>query len=89
MADHSEHAMSKPSAEGEVLAGQHADLLRMVYGAQAAQIIYVAAKLEVADLLASGPRASADLVAVTAIDELTLRRLLRGLVSLGICAEVE
>src|SRR6266498_4047788 len=81
--------MSKPSAEGEVLAGQHADLLRMVYGAQAAQIIYVAAKLEVADLLAPGPRASADLVALTTIDELTLRRLLRGLVSLGICAEVE
>src|SRR6266496_2982905 len=39
--------MGKPDAEGEVLAGQDATLLRMVYGAQAAQIIYVAAKVEI------------------------------------------
>jgi hypothetical protein len=81
--------MGKPDAEGEALAGQHATLLRMVYGAQAAQIIYVAAKVEIADLLASGPRTSADLAAATTVDELTLRRLLRGLVSLGVCSEVE
>jgi hypothetical protein len=75
--------MSGSNIEGEGPTSEQANLLRMVYGAQAAQIIYVAAKVAVADLFASGTQGSSELAKATGIDEPTLRRLLRGLVSLG------
>jgi hypothetical protein len=68
---------------------QHARLLRHVYGDQVAQIIYVATKLEVPDLLSDGPRTSGELATATTIEEATLRRVLRGLIALGLCFEVE
>jgi hypothetical protein len=61
----------------------------MVYGAQTAQVIYVAAKLGLADLLTEGPRASSELAPGAGVDESILRRVLRGLVSLGLCIEIE
>ena len=67
----------------------HARLLRMVYGGEVAQIIYVATKLEVPDLLSDGPRGSGELATATTIEEPTLRRVLRGLIALGLCVEVE
>src|ERR1041385_4761982 len=81
--------MSQPADEAEALARQHAILLRMVYGAQVAQILYVATKLELVELLASGPRTTANLAAATIVGEVALRRLLRGLVSLGVLSEVD
>ena len=81
--------MSEPDIGCKAIAGQHLSLLRIVYGAQAAQIVYVAAKLGIADLLAPAPRATGELAAITGVDELTLRRLLRGLTSLGVCSEGE
>jgi O-methyltransferase/methyltransferase family protein len=63
------------------------DLLRLAFGAQAAQAVYVAAKLGLADLLKDGPRATADLAAATDANAAALRRLLRSLVSLGVCTE--
>jgi hypothetical protein len=45
--------MSALKTEGEGPTREQASLLRMVYGAQAAQVVYVAAKLALADLLAS------------------------------------
>jgi hypothetical protein len=81
--------MSALKTEGEGPTREQASLLRMVYGAQAAQVIYVAAKFALADLLASGTQDSSELAKAASIDEPTLRRLLRGLVSLGICSEVE
>jgi precorrin-6B methylase 2 len=71
------------------LSSHQADVLRMVYGAQTAQVIYVAAKLGVADLLTDGPRASTELAPGAGVDESILRRVLRGLVSLGLCIETE
>jgi O-methyltransferase domain len=71
------------------LPSHQADMLRMLYGAQTAQVIYVAARLGVADLLADGPRASTELAPVAGVDESILRRVLRGLVSLGLCVEIE
>src|SRR5574339_45058 len=68
---------------------QHARLLRHVYGDQIAQIIYVATKLEIPDLLSDGPRTSRELATATAIEEPTLRRVLRGLIALGLCFEAE
>ena len=40
-----------------------ATLLRLIYGAQAAQVVYIAAKLGLADLLKDGPRTATDLAA--------------------------
>jgi len=50
--------MSEPSVSREVLTADQATLLRMVYGAQTAQVIYVAAKLGVADALKNGSSTS-------------------------------
>ena len=68
---------------------RHAHLLRLVYGGQVAQIIYVAAKLGLPDLLAAGTRTTSQLAAATSIEESTLHRVLRGLTALGVCCEVE
>lgn len=68
---------------------RHAQVLRLVYGAQVAQIIYVAATLGVPDLLAAGSRTTRELATATAIGEQTLRRVLRGLIALGLCCESE
>ncbi len=67
----------------------HAHVLRLVYGAQVAQIIYVAAKIGIADLLAGGSRTTSELATATAVDEQTLRRVLRGLIALDLCCELE
>ena len=48
--------------------GPQAELLRLAYGALAAQVVYVAAKLGLADLLKDGPRAAADLAAAAGVD---------------------
>jgi len=71
------------------LSSHQVDMLRMLYGAQTAQVIYVAAKLGVADLLTDGPRTSTELAGAAGVDESVLRRVLRGLVSLGLCLEIE
>jgi hypothetical protein len=68
---------------------RHAHLLRLVYGGQVAQIIYVAAKLGLPDLLAAGTRTTSELATATTIEKPTLRRVLRGLIALGLCCEVE
>ncbi|MGE5089401.1 MAG: methyltransferase [Candidatus Levyibacteriota bacterium] len=62
-------------------------LLRAAFGAQAAQILYVAAKLGLADRLQHGTASAAELAAVLDVDALGLQRLLRALVGLGVCNE--
>ncbi|MEZ5833658.1 MAG: methyltransferase [Dongiaceae bacterium] len=56
-------------------------------GSWKAQALYVAAELRLADLLAEGPRTSADLASSAGADPHSLHRLLRALSALGICAE--
>jgi hypothetical protein len=51
-------------------------------------VIYVAARLGVADHLAEGPVTAAELARRTGADERSLRRLLRALVTIGICQQV-
>jgi len=63
-------------------------LTQMIRGAQTAQLAYVMAKLELADLLRSGPQCSAVLAAATETHPEALRRVLRGLASVGLCVEV-
>ena len=68
--------------------GPQAELLRLAYGALAAQVVYVAAKLGLADLLKDGPRPATDLAAAAGVDAAILSRFLRALVSLGVLAEL-
>jgi len=81
--------MSDSDIPRTVLTPEQVTLLQMVYGAQTAQIIYVATRLGVADILRDAQRTSSELAAAVGVDENALRRLLRALVSLGVCAEVE
>ncbi len=52
----------EPDPQGGVT-GAQAGLLRLAYGALAAQVVYVAAKLGLADLLNDGPLTATDLAA--------------------------
>ena len=70
------------------MTGPQAELLRLTYGALAAQVVYVAAKLGLADLLKDGPRTAVDLAAAAGVDAAILRRFLRALVSLGVFVEM-
>lgn len=56
-------------------------------GSWKTQALYVAAELRIADLLAAGPRTSADLAASLGTDPQSLHRLLRALSALDMCAE--
>jgi orsellinic acid C2-O-methyltransferase len=62
--------------------GDHA--YQLVNGYRAAQIVASAARLKIPDLLAAGPMSVDRLSEVTEIDVSRLRRLLRGLTTLGV-----
>jgi O-methyltransferase/methyltransferase family protein len=62
-------------------------LRQLIMGFRVTQLLYVAAKLGIADHLAQGPRTAGDLASVVAADAGALYRLLRALASLGIFAE--
>src|SRR4051794_32600603 len=59
----------------------------MIFGKWVAMALSVAAKLRVADALAAGPRAVADLAAETGTHAPSLYRVLRALASVGVFAE--
>jgi SAM-dependent methyltransferase len=62
-------------------------LRSMMVGYEAAQVIYVAAKLGIADLLGDGARSTRELAESTGAHEGALYRLLRALASLGVLAD--
>ena len=64
-----------------------APLLHAAFGAQTAQTVYIAAKLGFADLIRDGHRTATGLARVLGADALALRRVLRGLVAIGVCDE--
>ena len=64
-------------------------LSQLIRGAFTTQLVGVAAKLGIADLLKDGPRSSDDLAVAAGADALALHRVLRGLVVHGVLAEVE
>lgn len=66
-----------------------APLLQAAFGAQTAQILYVAVKLGIADHLRDGHRTATDLARALGADAVALQRVLRGLVSLGVCDEID
>jgi SAM-dependent methyltransferase len=64
-------------------------LFQLITGHYVSRAIYVAAKLNIADLLVDGPRRVEDLAAATATDAPSLNRLLRLLASAGVFAETD
>ena len=59
----------------------------MIAGAKITQLVYVAAKLGVADALSSGPMTGAALAAAVGADPRALHRLMRALVTLGVFSQ--
>jgi SAM-dependent methyltransferase len=64
-----------------------AALYQLAVGHYVPRALHVAAKLGIADLLAAGPRAAAELARATSTNEGALRRVLRLLVSVGVFDE--
>jgi len=72
----------------EQQAGAQRQLQLLVNGSRVTQIIAVAAKLGIADLLADRPRTAEDLATATGAHAEALYRVLRALASIGIFTEV-
>jgi len=72
-------------ARGEANACEQ--LMQVASGYELSACLYVAAKLNIADLLAGGSRSAEELAATTGTDADALYRVLRALISIGIFAE--
>ena len=59
-------------------------LFQMATGYWVSQAIYVAAKLDIADVLAAGPKSGQELAVATGADQRSLGRLLRALCAIGV-----
>jgi len=82
--------MSDGRAEAHLSAGGAGRTLRgLLDGYQDTALLYVAAKLGLADLLTKGPRTSEELAAMTGAHPPSLHRILRGLVTVGAFFEDE
>jgi SAM-dependent methyltransferase len=62
-------------------------LRQLAFVMRASRALYAAAELNVADVLASGPKTSAELAAAVGANAATLRRLMRALVAHGVFEE--
>lgn len=65
------------------------DLRQMLTGFWVSQLIYVAARLGIADLLAAGPRTAGELARASGTHADSLHRMLRALASLGVFRELD
>ncbi len=65
-----------------------AQVMQLVSGCLISSATYTVAKLGIADLLADGPKTTAELAASTATDEHSLYRLLRATASVGLFTEM-
>jgi O-methyltransferase/methyltransferase family protein len=61
-------------------------LLDMMAGHRITAVIYTAAKLEIPELLDGGPKTAGEVAAKTGAHEASISRLLRALVTLGLCS---
>jgi hypothetical protein len=68
-------------------ADPHARMRQLIMGFRASQLVYVAAKLGLADALADGPRDAAALATAVGAAPQPLYRLLRALASIGVFEE--
>jgi hypothetical protein len=74
---------------GEELGAAVGRLMQMSTGYMLSSALYVAAKLDIADLLCDGPQPVVELARLTGVREEPLYRVLRALASVGVFAEVE
>jgi hypothetical protein len=82
--------MSTPNdADATQTIRPEAFLTQLAFGALLTQALYVAAKLDIAELLARGPRPVAELAEETGTHERSLFRVLRSLASVGVFREIE
>lgn len=79
-------AQTNPTASGQAMPPE-AQIMQLTMGAFVAQAVYVAAKLGLADLVATGPKTTAELADRTETDEYSLYRLMRSLASVGVFSE--
>jgi hypothetical protein len=80
------NAPTQPNASADVQADAAA-VLRMIQGLHISRAIYVAARLGISDLLADGPRSSAELAELTKTHAPSLYRILRVLAALNVLWE--
>jgi hypothetical protein len=66
-----------------------AAMLNLIIGFWVSRLIYVAAKLKLADLLKDGPRTADELAATAGVQARALYRVLRALASVGVFAETK
>lgn len=78
---------SQPSRQTEGQQTPQAHLLEMIVGLRPSQLISVAAKLGIADLLMDGPKSCDEMAVEVGANSRSLYRVLRALASLGIFAE--
>jgi len=64
-------------------------LSKLITGVVGTQLVYIAAKLSLADHLASGPKSSTELAQISRVDTARLARLLRAMASLGLVSELQ
>jgi hypothetical protein len=77
------------SVKGPEPAVDGPSLHNLLNGYRSTALLYVAAKLKIADLLADGPRGSDQLSELLQANPSSLHRVLRGLVVLGLCSETD
>lgn len=73
-----------PSSTGPTLT-----LFDLIQSHRVTAVIYIAAKLGIAERLREGPQSSGELAKATGADQHALRRLLTALSTVGICSEVD
>ena len=78
-----------PSQNNESQPSPALKLIQMIHGTIVAQLIYVAAKLCIADLLQEGPIDCSELAKAANVQPAALYRVLRALASFGIFTEIE
>jgi len=66
-----------------------AQMLDLITGYWVSQLVFVAARLGLADLLKGGPKTAAQLAASTGTHPVALHRILRALASVGVFAEIK
>lgn len=83
----SKNVMDEHSQTSSADISPSAAMLRMISGFWISRIIYVAAKLGIADLLSNGARSCDELAQATGTHAPSLYRVLRALISVGVLAE--
>jgi hypothetical protein len=79
--------MKEKSKDGTEALPPHFQLVQMGTAYWVSRVVYAAAKLALADLLADRPKSAGELAGATGTDETSLYRLMRTLAGLGILSE--